>query len=481
MKKYLILVYCAVILSACGGGGKSTTSAPMVTPPPPVQTPQQPVEPPQQPQQPVESPQQPVEPPQQPIEPPTDDLGPFTPYSNELPNKIGDVGSMEVAFERHGSYADLEKYFRDIVRYACAFAGRCIGDIVDRFEGAPIVKISGYATDEQKQKVQNAIRVVNQVLPDGHKMIFSSEVVPRVRPAYVKVPEGEIHVGFDDPRYHAQLRETSTYVRYSTSNGSYDGSHIWITWTGGSLPTLLPVFLRALGLRGSVSDAPSIFNPATCRGNICIPKPYTSLTALDKQALKALYSHYDNGDNMLSDGPWNSSDFDFEARLTSGCVGYCGPIVGDLHFGVTYGNGSGRPWINGPTPNTDVSRNSSLVPDPSLGEVRYKGGIVGVDSEQNLVFGDTIFDLELDTLEAVVLFHNLRARSLHNTNDFNIDKGRPWKRPHIGGYRVQITGNSFENTSAGIEGRFFGPSHEYVGGTLRRSDLTAAFGARRPR
>ena len=473
MKKYLsLLICCAVVLSACGGGGKSTTSAPMVIPPP-IQQPQQPVEPPTQPQQPVQAPQQP----QQPVEPPVQSQPTIT-VPEAFPNKIGDVGSMEVAFERHGSYADLEKYFKDIVRYACAFAGRCIGDIVDRFDGAPIVKISGYATDEQKQKVQNAIQVVNQVLPDGHKMIFSSEIAPRARLAYTTVPEGEIHVGFDDPKYHAKLRETSTYVRYHLSNGSYGGAHIWTSSGNG----FIPAFLRALGLRGSVSSVPSIFNPATHRGNVSIPKPYTSLTTLDKQALKALYSHFDNGDNMLSDGPWNSSDFDFEARLTWGCFGqYCGGAVDDLHFGVTYGNGSGRPWVNGPTPNTDVSRNSSLVPDPSLGEVRYEGGIVGVDSEQNLVFGDTIFDLDLDTLKAVVLFHNLRVRNVHNTNDFNIDRGRPWKRRHIGGYRVQITGNSFENTSKGIVGSFFGPSHEYVGGTLQRSDLTAAFGAKRPR
>lgn len=481
MKKYFaLLVCCAVILSGCGGGGKSTTSVPMVTSPP-VQVPhQQPEEPPQTPQQPTTPPQQPVEPPTQPQQPeqPVNELGPLTPVPEAFPNKIGDVGSMEIAFKRHGSHADLEKYFKDIVRYACAFAGRCIGDIVDRFDGAPIVKISGYATDEQKQKVQNAIQVVNQALPDGHKMILSSEIAPRATYlASTRVPEGEIYVGFDDPRYHAKLRESSTYVRYHLSNGSYGGAHIWTSSGNG----FVPAFLRALGLRGSVSSVPSIFNPATHRNGVIIPSPYSSLTALDKQALKALYSHYDNGDNMLSDGPWNSSDFDFKARLTSGCVGYCGDIVGDLHFGVTYGNGSGRPWVNGPTPNTDVSRNSSLVPDPMFGEVRYKGGIVGVDSDQNLVFGDTIFDLELDTLEAVVLFHNLRARSLYNTNDFNIDKGRPWKRPHIGGYRVQITGNSFQNTSAGIEGRFFGPSHEYVGGTLQRSDLTAAFGARRPR
>ena len=105
--------------------------------------------------------------------------------------------------------------------------------------------------------------------------------------------------------------------------------------------------------------------------------------------------------------------------------------------------------------------------------------MVGVDSRQKLVFGDTLFRLNLTNMDGVVLFHNLRARDIHETNDFNIDRGDVWGEGHLGGYRVVVTGNSFTSindrgdTSAGVNGRFYGHSHEFVGGTFIPDPMSA--------
>ena len=472
--KRTALVFCfLIIFNGCGGGGKTTSTVPMVAPPVTQPTGQPVVE--EEPEQP-EQPEEPV------VEEPPVQQRPWTPPAPDLDNKIGDVGRVEVAFERHGEFADLEKYFRELVASACAgYIGPypCPRAVVDRFKAAPTVKVAGYASDENKQKVQEAIRIVNTVLPQGYKMVYSSEIVPFTR--YGSIPQGEIHIGFQSDRYDHNLRSTLGYTRYvyDESTKVFDGTRVWIRTNHRVseeyiVPVMVREFLHSLGLKGWVFDVPSIFNH---RGERITGK---TLTPTDRQALKALYTHYNNGDDALTMGPWINSRFDFTARLTSGCVGYCGPDVGGyLHFGVTYENGSGTPWVNGPTPTTDISRNSSLVPDPNLGEVRWKGAVIGVDSQQKLVSGDTLFDLNLDSLEGVVLFYNLRARDIHNTNGFNIDRGDVWGEGNLGGYRVQVNGNGFENASVGLRGSFYGHSHEFVGGTLQQYNLNAAFGAKR--
>ena len=52
-------------------------------------------------------------------------------------------------------------------------------------------------------------------------------------------------------------------------------------------------------------------------------------------------------------------------------------------------------------------------------------------------------------------------------------------------YKVNVTGNGFRNvTDEGYEqghvtGAFLGPRHEHMGGTVKRTDMVAAFGGTR--
>ena len=50
------------------------------------------------------------------------------------------------------------------------------------------------------------------------------------------------------------------------------------------------------------------------------------------------------------------------------------------------------------------------------------------------------------------------------------------------GYSIDVHGNTFRQTGGDdgiLTGAFFGESHEGMGGTLEREDLTAAFGGTR--
>lgn len=68
-----------------------------------------------------------------------------------------------------------------------------------------------------------------------------------------------------------------------------------------------------------------------------------------------------------------------------------------------------------------------------------------------------------------------------NFNELRLRDGATW---HDGDlfYDVQVAYDAFESVGGDdgdVAGRFYGPQHQAMGGTLERSDLTAAFGGRR--
>lgn len=111
---------------------------------------------------------------------------------------------------------------------------------------------------------------------------------------------------------------------------------------------------------------------------------------------------------------------------------------------------------------------------PTFGNATWTGTMVGGDASLtanrgNRIMGDATltFDLPQSTID--VTFTNIR----------DIDAGR--LHGHITWQNIPVTSGSFSTGFIGnsIEGRFYGPNHEEVGGVFERNQIVGAFGAKR--
>jgi len=114
--------------------------------------------------------------------------------------------------------------------------------------------------------------------------------------------------------------------------------------------------------------------------------------------------------------------------------------------------------------------------NPVLGSATWSGVMAGVDvsdtaSYRSRVRGDadlTIADFTDPKLDVAF------------TNISDVDAGR--RRADMTWDRVPLTDGGFGTGSDGnsIQGKFYGPNHEEVGGVFERDQVIGAFGAKRP-
>ena len=83
--------------------------------------------------------------------------------------------------------------------------------------------------------------------------------------------------------------------------------------------------------------------------------------------------------------------------------------------------------------------------------------------------GDATLTFDLSQSDIDVTFTNIR----------DIDAGRP--HGHITWQNIPVASGSFSTGFIGdsIDGRFYGPNHEEVGGIFERNQIAGAFGAKR--
>ena len=168
--------------------------------------------------------------------------------------------------------------------------------------------------------------------------------------------------------------------------------------------------------------------------------------------------------DMTDFGPWTSESLHVTGN---------GEHVG---FGTASRNGYGEPWAHGYAPETDLVDNPTLA-----GTVTWNGSLVGFTPEASVVAGDAKVLVSLDELNGVATFDNLKswARGIPPSEN---GMGETWGDGNLR-YGLTITGNTFKQSGVGdsgvLTGIFVGASHEAVGGTLVREDLSAAFGGGR--
>ena len=127
----------------------------------------------------------------------------------------------------------------------------------------------------------------------------------------------------------------------------------------------------------------------------------------------------------------------------------------------------------GIVPNTDFAVANQGV----TGSVSWSGSLLGVDLGQRMlppVFGDAELNVELSDLSGTARFHNMTVVVDGTSSAF--------RSPNLE-YGIDVTGNTFTDEDGHVEGGFFGPAHEEMGGVLHDTtsdvNLLAGFGGTR--
>ncbi len=121
---------------------------------------------------------------------------------------------------------------------------------------------------------------------------------------------------------------------------------------------------------------------------------------------------------------------------------------------------------------------------PTFGNATWTGTMVGGDTSLtanrgNRIQGDATLYFDLSQLDIDVAFTNIRDIDVAFSND-NDDRAR-LSHENIVWENIPVTSGSFATGSdeSSIEGRFYGPNHEEVGGIFEHNEIVGAFGAKR--
>ena len=121
---------------------------------------------------------------------------------------------------------------------------------------------------------------------------------------------------------------------------------------------------------------------------------------------------------------------------------------------------------------------------PAFGNATWTGTMVGGDTSLtanrgNRIQGDATLSFDLSQLDIDVAFRNIRDIDIAFSSD--IDDTARRSHEDIVWQNIPVTSGSFATGSDenSIEGQFYGPNHEEVGGIFERNEIVGAFGAKR--
>ena len=230
---------------------------------------------------------------------------------------------------------------------------------------------------------------------------------------------------------------------------------------------ILHELLHALGIWGHVD---SVEFPDSIMGAAgeYIPNPGHVIGKIDREVLQIMYMSQKTG--IYNDwGEWSDTSFHLVGRTEDGA----------LNFGVALFNGLPQPWVRGATPDTVLADNRRLY-----GTATWKGSLLGFSGPSPLA-GHAELHVRLSSLGDPDNEQDLRFRDIYYVNRFESSGRDRWFRTRDIDYKVTVEGNWFQNVrGAGREqglvtGAFMGRQHEHMGGTVKRTDMVAAFGGSR--
>ena len=297
------------------------------------------------------------------------------------------------------------------------------------------------------------------------------------------IPDGQMFIEFvsDDSSlfisssgtYHPGASHQNWITEYDEQQGRWENKHLRASdvvlsfdfyrdqsdWQVVS--TLVHEIIHSLGFNGHPGQdfSDSIMENAWFRLDGSLPE-------IDIAGLQVLYLKLgeDTEPEELSSlrlGSWNETSTDITSSL--------GPVA----FGVRHANDVSVPFTVGPEPSAPISL-SQLT-----GTAIWHGNLLGLASNLQTVAGDASISVDFTSMLGTVRFSDLR--SYPRLTVPMSEKGLIWGDGGLN-YDIRVGSNylySIGGDAGVVSGAFYGQNHNHVGGTVERSDLTAAFGGTR--
>ena len=386
----------------------------------------------------------------------------------------------------HGRVADGEGA-AELIAYLGADAENNIHDLypdgfLHRFGSAPpTVRVAAGTPDGLLDETVRAVQLINAALPPTWQLDVSDTPLPA---SVLRPSDGEILVEFA-PRTQWSVSYSEHHSGYahwwweSVSTGDPQqpwvfhtvAGRVWVDHTRVTgrdrMEIIVHELLHTLGRRhpdprrfpDSIMNTPS----SGPEGHVLHP--------LDREALLAVYGWLEPGATpaSLADdlGPWETGSIHIRGDLATG--------GGGVSFGVGLRNGLGQPWATGPAPLTNLRDSRQLS-----GSATWSGRLLGLTPAAETVAGSAELTVEIATLDGDLGFADLESWA-SGAGPGAPATGSTWGTGALD-YSVSVRGNTFVSTGGDdgeVTGAFFGGAHQGMGGVLRRTDLTAAFGGER--
>ena len=352
-----------------------------------------------------------------------------------------------------------------------------------RFSTPPTVRFATGISERERAISTYAIALVNRALPYDQHLQLGQDAPAGVawnsEDGLPDIPDGQIFIEFIDgyprggrpgsealarsdtiPEYDAQQERWENKRRRA---GAVEMSSVFFRgrpdWQAVSV--LVHELLHVLGFAGHPGQdfADSIMENAWFRLDGSLPD-------IDVAALQALFLRLQEDTepeelSIQSLGTWDDESTDITG------------VLGPVSFGVRHANEVSVPFTAGPEPSRPLAE-SGLS-----GTVTWHGQLFGLTPELQTVAGDAAVGVNLATMYGTAKFANLRSFPVLSVP--TVEGGTMWGDGTLD-YDIRVGSNYLYSTGgdAGVvSGSFYGGNHGYVGGTVERSDLTAAFGGKR--
>ncbi len=345
------------------------------------------------------------------------------------------------------------------------------------FRVAPKLYVNEYFLEDENKDIFRAlvdsVRLINDALPPEFQIQFAGK--KESRNGFLYASSGEIVAILDSPQGVSENCGTTAVA--CANNSTYGGytSHAFLrvpdnfdtTEYMHSRSVIVHELLHALGIWGHVD---SIEFPDSIMGasGEYIPNLGHVISRIDREVLQIIYMSQRT--DLYNDwGEWSDTTFHLVGRTEDG----------NLNFGVALFNGLPQPWVRGVLPDTDLVDNRRLY-----GTATWNGNLLGF-SGPSPIAGDAQLQVRLSTLSSPDSEQDLRLRDIYYLNRFESESSDRWFHTRNIDYKISVAGNGFVNVrgegyeQGHVTGVFLGPEHEHMGGTLKRTDMVAAFGGTR--
>ena len=320
----------------------------------------------------------------------------------------------------------------------------------------------------------SAIQILNDALPPEFQIDIQTTRTDET------ASTGEIFVRLESPETIAStcgtgavacaINSRSLILNYTASSVLYIPNDLDTSEYMYPRKVIVHELLHALGIVGHVD---SIEFPDSIMGTSgeYIPNLGHIISKIDREVLQIMYMN--KRSDLYNDwGEWSDTAFHLMGESEDG----------DVSFGVVLFNGLPQPWARGVKPDTDLADNEDLS-----GTATWTGSLLGFSGPSPLA-GDAELEVDLGTLADDDSEQDLRFRDIYFVNRFEsdtTDSSDRWFHTRNIDYKVAVAGFTFSNVKGDdyeqglVVGSFLGAEHEHMAGTVKRTDMIAAFGGSR--